>query len=280
MCHDRIKEILICPKCKSELDFNNNVCPICSGNYENLNGKYIFNQINSSEDDDSISFIKNIFKKYEKLYYFLIYLISPVYSSRYLSKFLKEHVANKNTISVNLGSGNSKLYKDMINIDMFAYKNVDLVCDISNLPIKDNSVDIIFNIAVLEHVPYPEIVIDEIYRILKKDGIIFTLYPFIQGFHASPYDFNRKTIEGVKTLHKKFETVDLKVAGGPTSGFLWVLQEWLAMILSFGIKPLYIAIYLILMLITFPIKFIDIILAKHPMAKNIASSFVYVGKKQ
>jgi len=38
-------------------------------------------------------------------------------------------------------------------------------------------------------------------------------------------------------------------------------------------------IYLFVMVITAPIKFLDYFLIKHPMAKNISSGFVYIGKK-
>jgi ubiquinone/menaquinone biosynthesis C-methylase UbiE len=67
---------------------------------------------------------------------------------------------------------------------------VDIVCDIENLPFKNNSIDVVFNIAVLEHVKNPENVVGEIFRILKADGIVVSFFPFIQAFHASPYDFS------------------------------------------------------------------------------------------
>ena len=158
---------------------------------------------------------------------------------------------------VNIGSGNSKIADNIYNVDIFAYDNVDIVCDIENLPFKDNSLDVIVNLAVLEHVPNPKKVIEEIYRVLKPNGVIYTAFPFMQGFHASPYDFTRVTEEGIKVLHKEFETIEVKPFGGPTSGMLWTFQEWVAILLSFGNKKLHMIIYLVMMCLTFPIKFLD-----------------------
>jgi len=123
-------------------------------------------------------------------------------------------------------------------------------------------------------------VIDEIYRVLKPDGIVYTAFPFIQGFHASPYDFTRVTEEGIKVLHDGFEQIEVKPFSGPTSGMLWIFQEWVAILFSFGSKKLHMIIYLLMLVLTFPIKFLDYFLIHHPMAKNIASGFIYIGKKK
>lgn len=243
------------------------------------NEKYIFNKLEFNDIEDGLDGFKNKFKKFTKLYNLLIKIISPVFDNNSVDTFINKYIA-EDTIALNIGSGNSKISEKVYNIDIFAYDNVDIVCDIENLPFKDASIDVIFNIAVLEHVPNPQKVIDEIYRVLKPGGIIYTAFPFMQGFHASPYDFTRVTQEGIKILHKNFELIETKPFGGPTSGMLWVLQEWIAIILSFGNKKLHMLIYLITMIITAPIKFLDYFLIKHPMAKNISSGFIFIGTKK
>jgi SAM-dependent methyltransferase len=205
-------------------------------------------------------------------------VISPVYNSNFNEKFIETYVS-KDKICLNIGSGNSHVSNDVYNVDIFAYENVDIVCDIEDLPFEDNSIDVILNIAVLEHVPNPQKVMDEIHRVLKPDGIVYTAFPFMQGFHASPYDFTRVTEEGIKVLHQVFEPIEVKPFGGPTSGMLWVLQEWIAILFSFGSKRLHLIIYLLTMVLTFPIKYLDFFLLKHPLAKNISSGFIYIGKK-
>ncbi len=247
--------------------------------YQIENNKYVFEKLEHSDIEDGLDKLKNKLKKFTKMYYWMINIISPVFVDNNQTKFLDSYV-DKNKICLNIGSGNSNISDNVFNVDIFAYDNVDVVCNISNLPFKDNSIDVILNIAVLEHVPNPQKVIDEIYRVLKPDGIVYTAFPFIQGFHASPYDFTRVTEEGIKVLHQSFEEIEVKPFSGPTSGMLWVFQEWAAILFSFGSKRLHMIIYLLMLVLTFPIKFLDYFLINHPMAKNIASGFIYIGKKK
>lgn len=275
------REILICPICKSDqLIFNQNMeCLNCKEKYELIDDKYCFVKLDQGDINDSLDKVKHLLKKFKNLYNFLIYLISPVYGDRHLRKFINKHIKDKEVIAINLGSGSSDISDHISNVDIFVYDSVNLTCDIAKLPFKDNSIDVIINIAVLEHVPDPEKVVNEIYRVLKVGGMVYSLFPFMQGFHASPYDFSRRTSEGMKVLYKDFDLIELKCSGGPTSGLLWVFQEWVAIILSFGIKPLHSIVYILVMLITFPLKFLDVLLILHPFAKNISTSFTYIGKK-
>ncbi len=246
--------------------------------YRVVNNKYIFQELKFSEVEDDLDKLKSKLKKFSGFYYWLINTISPVFVDSEQKHFISNYVDDEK-ITLNVGSGNSKILENICNVDIFAYENVDVVCDISDLPFLDNSIDVVFNSAVLEHVPNPQKVVNEIYRVLKPSGVIYTAFPFIQGFHASPYDFTRVTEEGIKVLHQDFELIEVKPYGGPTSGMLWVLQEWVAILFSFGNKKLHMLIYLFVMVITAPIKFLDYFLIKHPMAKNISSGFIYIGKK-
>lgn len=250
-----------------------------SATYKLKKGKYIFKKIEASEIVDGLDGFKNKIKKFQKLYYFLIYAISPVYVDGSVRKFLKRFY-KKDDIVLNLGSGNSIINKNVINVDIFQYGNVDIVCDISDLPFEDKSIDIILNLAVLEHVKEPSEIIKEVQRVLKDGGIVYTAFPFIQGFHASPYDFTRVTREGILHLHRDFDIIAVKPFGGPTSGMLWILQEWLAIAFSFGNKKIYTALYFLFLILLSPLKFLDYFLIKHPMAKNIASGFACIAKKR
>jgi SAM-dependent methyltransferase len=242
------------------------------------NNKYIFQELKFDDIEDNLDKFKNKIKKFAKLYKMLINIISPVFVDNSVNNFIDTYI-DKDSLALNIGSGNSYISDEIYNVDIFAYDNVDIVCDIENMPFKDNSIDVILNIAVLEHVPNPQKVINEIYRILKPNGIIYTAFPFMQGFHASPYDFTRVTEEGIKVLHKNFESIAVKPFGGPTSGMLWIVQEWIAIVFSFGSKKLHTIIYIIIMCLTFPIKYLDYFLIKSPMAKNITSGFIFIGKK-
>lgn len=275
-------QILICPQCSSTHLIHDNTsltCDSCNKKYPIINGKPVFKVMTSSEIPDELDILKHRLKKYSKLYSFLVNIISPVYPSFSPHKIISRYLTETNSIALNLGSGNSNLSDKVLNVDIFGYENVNIVCDIENLPFKDNSVDFIINIAVLEHVPSPEKVVSEIFRVLKPGGIVCSYFPFIVPFHASPYDFSRRTNEGMKVLFRDFETIELIPGAGPTSGLLWVLQEWLALIFSFGIKKLHIFLSLFFMILTFPLKYIDVFIIKHPMASNISSGFLFIGRK-
>lgn len=241
--------------------------------FEMKGDQFVFINIEEDPTTDSLDKIKSFFKNYVKLYELLIYIIAPLYPSRYyfLRKLMK--ASSKEKIIVNLGSGYTDLREDFINIDLIPYQPVNLVCDISDLPLKDESVDQILNIAVLEHVPNPQKVIAEIHRVLKPGGKLLCEIPFMQGFHASPYDFQRYTYEGMKVQFKDFKNVKIHSIS-PTGGMLWQFQEWVAMLFSFGIKPLHNILLIIIMVLTFPVKFLDVILQYHPLSKNIASAFI------
>ena len=55
-------------------------------------------------------------------------------------------------------------------LDKVADYSPDIVGDIHELPLEDNSVDAILCSAVLEHVEEPQRAVKEMYRVLKKGG--------------------------------------------------------------------------------------------------------------
>jgi SAM-dependent methyltransferase len=273
-------ELLQCPYCHSPdlpIAAGAMQCAACDQDFPVTPEQIRFVTVPDSAVSDRLDKLKYRLKSYAKLYNLLIETISPVYFSRRLPKYLKR-IPN-DAVAINLGSGSSNLSDRLTNVDMFPYASVDITADIEHLPFRTGSIDYIVNIAVLEHVPDPAAVVREIHRVLRPGGQIYCYFPFIQGFHASPHDFTRVTKEGMRHLFRDFDIVDLRPEGGPTSGALWVMQEWLAMLLSFGIRPLYTVLHLALMLLTFPIKLLDVVLIHHPMAENISTAFVVIARK-
>jgi 2-polyprenyl-3-methyl-5-hydroxy-6-metoxy-1,4-benzoquinol methylase len=55
------------------------------------------------------------------------------------------------------------------------FKKVDL--NNSKLPFKDDTFDLITGFEVLEHLQNPWLIVDELYRILKKDGLLILSFP-------------------------------------------------------------------------------------------------------
>lgn len=270
----------MCVQCKTKMELTGYsfLCSVCNKTYTIHNNTLIVVSGSADKVKDPLDKIKLYFKHFSTLYNVLITLISPVYVDGSFKKFITRHVRS-DKLYLNLGSGNTRIHPVVVNVDFIAYPKVDVSADITSVPLMDESCDGIFIMGVLEHVPDPSAVICEIYRLLKKDGFVYAFFPFMQGYHASPHDYFRTTHQGIQTLFSSFAHIEVKNAGGPTSGFLWIFQEWLAILLSFGIKPLYYFLYLFFMCITFPLKFLDILLIHHPMAHHITSGFILIAKK-
>jgi SAM-dependent methyltransferase len=153
------------------------------------------------------------------------------------------------------------------------------VARIERLPFAEGSIDGIVSIAVLEHVPDPSAIVAEMLRVLRPGGRVYCFIPFMQGIHASPFDFQRYTPAGLELLFGSFTERRVTIGAGPVSGFLWLLQECVAMLLSFGSRRLYWLVYVAMSPLVGALKYLDLLFIKHPMAANIASGFVIEARK-
>jgi ubiquinone/menaquinone biosynthesis C-methylase UbiE len=69
------------------------------------------------------------------------------------------------------------------------YTQIDIVSDITSIPLENDSIDAIICTEVLEHVPYPIDAINEMMRILKPGGKLLITVPLGSGIHQPPYHF-------------------------------------------------------------------------------------------
>lgn len=268
---------LRCPTCHGELEVGNRAlrCPTCEHDYPRRDGKVYFRDSTAGDITDTTDRIKSVFKRRPGLYYFLITLASPVLVRR-------DHQALARSgggLILNIGSGNSHIDDRVINVDMTDYQRVGVVTDIHRLPFEDGSVDGVFDIAVLEHVRDPAAVLAEVHRVLRPGGWVFSVIPFMQPFHASPHDYQRYTRPGIEHLHRDFERIGSGAYNGPVSSFVWVLQEFLALLFSAGWRPLRNILSLGFMVVLWPLKFLDLYFQRLPSAENMASTFYFHGRK-
>lgn len=69
------------------------------------------------------------------------------------------------------------------------YNKLDIISDITNIPVESESFDVIICTEVIEHVPEPIKAIAEFSRILKKDGKLLLTAPLGSGIHQEPFHF-------------------------------------------------------------------------------------------
>jgi len=98
-----------------------------------------------------------------------------------------------------------------------------VIGDAHSLPIKDCSADAVICKTVLEHVKCPQLVVDEIHRILKSNGRLYINAPFIYAYHAPPgkfEDYWRFTHSGLRYSLRQFSEVKIEPLGGIMTAFL------------------------------------------------------------
>ncbi len=82
-------------------------------------------------------------------------------------------------------------------------KQPDYYYDGIILPFSDNAFDMVMSTQVLEHVPNPSKVLNEMARVCKKNGSVVISLPFVYPEHEEPFDFFRFTSFGIKQLAKE-----------------------------------------------------------------------------
>lgn len=139
--------------------------------------------------------------------------------TREVVKYSLKYISGK---TLDLGAGSAK-YRHIIKektseyttFDMVEGENIDVVGDVLDLPFKDGAFDTVISTQVLEHVEKPWLMVKEIRRVLRKNGICILTAPFLVPYHAEPYDYFRYTIEGMESLFRNedFEIIECNSYG-------------------------------------------------------------------
>lgn len=177
---------------------------------------------------------------------------------------------------LNIGAGKERLGESVITLDRF--DGADIIGDAQNLPIRSSSMDLAISIAVLEHLKEPDDAIREMERILNQEGELYVEIPFIQPYHASPQDYYRATLSGLKHWCRRFKEITSGVCVGPGSAVAWLEIEYVK--LWFGKIPVVgLLIELIFRAWSLPLKYLDRFLIGKSEAHIGASAIYFHGKK-
>ena len=154
---------------------------------------------------------------------------------------------------------------------------VDAVGDVQVLPLKEQTFDTVFCTQVLEHVPEPQLALDEIYRVLKKGGKAIITVPHLAYLHNEPHDYFRYTRHGLKYMLEKsgFQVEEIIPAGG--------LLSFLGHIVSTLLVNLTAAIPLVNKLTVFLNKYFVILVTATDNSlerkKVYALNYIVIGRK-
>lgn len=278
--------LICCPFCKSNLEKRDGayLCPthgqfsIDGSNRPLLIGKRVFEH-NTEEHVSGINWLKSFFKQFPKLYYSIWHMFCPVMMLVNGPRMVLKHVERGSKV-IDLGSGPERLGPEFVNVDVFPFPEVDIVANAEELPFRDASLDAAVSESLLEHVPDAHKVAKEMTRVVRPGGYIYVSAPFIHPYHASPDDFNRWTVSGLKHMFPELDIVSSGVRSGPWSALLIFLAYWLGVIFSFGSKRLAPFLAHVFMLVLGPLKYLDILFMYMPGADAVATHLYILGKKK
>ena len=207
---NQIIKILCCPNCHSELLFDKSI--ICSGckdeYFKNLETGQLDLRLKRSKEvifKQNIGVLKNAFnEKGDDGVYNFKFGLSKSEDSLDFSRISKKNrkpvdkiyswLPNGGGINIDIGCSKDNNNKRYLELAKFKYVSVDydspdamILADAHALPFKNNSVDCITNLAVMEHIEFPHIAGREFYRILKEKGKMLGVVAFIQQQHMSSW---------------------------------------------------------------------------------------------
>ena len=295
-----VQPLLCCPKCRGNLEF------ISSEQYQcnQLECNLLFpvkNGIPILIDDDASIFSIDDFLRDHNTYFdlapknpvkqFIKQLIPDtsrnIKTVNNYQNFVKLLLTQSNSPKV-LVLGGSILGKGMkvvleypeivlVESDISFGPRTDVILDAHSIPFKDDSFDGVIVQAVLEHVVEPQKCVEEIHRVLKKDGLVYAETPFMQQVHGGCYDFTRFTHLGHRRLFRKFEEIESGAVCGPGMALAWSYSYFL---LSFTkSKFLRILLRIFARFTSFYLTYFDELLIDKAGTLDAASGYYFLGRK-
>lgn len=185
-----------------------------------------------------------------------------------------------NEIVLNIGAGCTK-YPNVVNLDIGYTPGVHIVGHGVELPFVDNSVKLIIMQEVLEHVADFSVMLQEIWRVLKPDGILYCQVPFQIGFHPGPKDYWRFSRQALEHIFSKpnWELLTIDTSLGHGSGFYRIAVEFFAVTLSCIAQSAYKPTKAIVALTLYPLKWFDLISDRSSEKDRIPGGYFCVASK-
>ena len=102
--------------------------------------------------------------------------------------------------------------------------NPDFCCDACDIPCEKQSFDTIIMTEVLEYLENPELVLQEIHRLLTENGYALISIPFLNPIHGD-YQFDRQRWTSVKLKEMFSKEGFSRIIIRPMGGFFSVIHD-------------------------------------------------------
>ena len=152
-------------------------------------------------------------------------------------RFIDEHLAglDADSLVVNVGCGVVRRFEPACRArymatDLRVLPNVDFASNATSIPLRDNCVDTVIALELLEHVTDPGAVLRELARVLKPGGTVIISVPSAVPRHDD-HDYWRFTAEGLGQLGTEvFGRGDVHVFGGTFEALGYLLSYYIALV--------------------------------------------------
>jgi len=148
-----------------------------------------------------------------------------------------------NKTKLNFGSG-ADVLDDFFNVDLRKMEGTDKVFDFNKFPypLKDNQFEYVKCNEVLEHLLFPDRVLDELWRVCKDRAIIEINVPYV-GSKSAYCNLQHKSFFNDRSFtsldKKRFEIIELKIE---TQRYLRLIPKKIINILAVFLNNIYVHI--------------------------------------
>lgn len=244
------EQYVACPFCNLGVKFNNGrvVCERCGRLFSVIDGDILSMLRGDTSADTEFSmakwdavyarefFLKEAEREYRELFLddfkrqVLEYVrADPEGKKTYLEigcgqGFVGEELAKDGWLFIGVDFSVNALKSLKTRLDNRGIENYLLIHgDVQALPVRDNSVDLVYGGGVMEHFKDTQVVVDHIFRVLRKGGVSFNTVPLFNIGNLL-YRSLWGSIPNVPVLKQLAELVHLKMLGGKHMAFGYELQ--------------------------------------------------------
>lgn len=120
---------------------------------------------------------------------------------------------------LNAGSSSVRYGNNCVNVDIQHKPNVDVVCDIQDLPDSLGHFEAIVCTAVLQYCQNPQRVATEFHRVLLPGGYLFVDAPWVQPYCPDTPDRFRFSEDALRSIFSMFDIIEIGPSIRPGSAF-------------------------------------------------------------